>query len=73
MYIIPIRKNQASADWWIKIEEGIGKGTFRREYSYRQLRAEAAASPLLPLPDDDDEFDAECGLWCAGDEIEEAA
>jgi 3'-phosphoadenosine 5'-phosphosulfate sulfotransferase (PAPS reductase)/FAD synthetase len=63
-----IRKNPASADWWINIEEGIGKGTFRQEYSYRQLRDEAFASPLLPLSDDDDEFDAECGLWCAGEE-----
>lgn len=62
-----IRKNPASADWWIKIEEGIGKGTFRQEYSYRQLREEAMASPLLPLGDEDDEFDAECGLWCAGE------
>jgi 3'-phosphoadenosine 5'-phosphosulfate sulfotransferase (PAPS reductase)/FAD synthetase len=63
-----IRQNPSAADWWIAIEEGIGKGTFRREYSYRQLRAEAEASPLLPLNDDDDEFDAECGLWCSGEE-----
>jgi 3'-phosphoadenosine 5'-phosphosulfate sulfotransferase (PAPS reductase)/FAD synthetase len=62
-----IRANPQRADWWIKIEEGIGKGTFRPEYSYRQLRAEAHSSPLLPLSDQDDEFDAECGLWCAGE------
>lgn len=62
-----IRSNPAAADWWIGIEEGIGKRTFRKDYSYRQLRAEAAASPLLPLSEDDDEFDAECGLWCAGE------
>ena len=62
-----IRANPASADWWIKIEEGIGKGTFRKDYSYRQLRAEAMATPLLPLDDLDDEHDAECGLWCAGE------
>lgn len=62
-----IRSNPAAADWWIGIEEGIGKRTFRKDYSYRLLRAEAAASPLLPLSEDDDEFDAECGLWCAGE------
>lgn len=62
-----IRSNPASADWWIGIEEGIGKGSFRKEYTYRQLREEALASPLLPLPDVDDEFDAECGTWCNGD------
>lgn len=63
-----IRANPKSADWWIGIEEGIGKGTFRKEYSYRQLREEARATPLLPLSDVEDEHDAECGLWCGGEE-----
>lgn len=64
-----IRNNPASAEWWDRIEQTSGKGRFRPDYSYADLVREVAASPLLPLEDgDDDEFDAECGLWCGGDE-----
>lgn len=40
---------------------------FVTEYSQRDIR-EAAAQPLLiPLKPEAIEFDAECGLWCAGE------
>ena len=63
-----IRDDPAKAAWWDRMET-VGKGRFVTEYSYADLVREVAKSPLLNLEDgDDDEFDAECGLWCAGDE-----
>ena len=63
-----IRDNPESAIWWDKIEKTIGKGSFSKERTYAGMVNEVAASPLLPLEDgDDDEFDAECGLWCTGE------
>ena len=62
-----IRREPERARDWIEMEE-IGNGRFVTEYSFTDLVREVAASPLLPLEDrDDDEFDAECGLWCAGE------
>jgi 3'-phosphoadenosine 5'-phosphosulfate sulfotransferase (PAPS reductase)/FAD synthetase len=62
-----IRKEPHRARDWIEME-ALGKGRFVTEYSYAHLVREVASSPLLPLePGDDDEFDAECGLWCAGE------
>lgn len=62
-----IRERPESAIWWQRMEAS-RKGRFVTEYSYADLVREVAASPLLPLePGDDDEFDAECGLWCAGE------
>lgn len=64
-----IRANPESAVWWDRIEQTIGKGRFVTERSYADLVREVASSPLLPLePGDDEEFDAECGLWCSGEE-----
>lgn len=63
-----IRDDPSRARWWDEMESTIGKGRFVTEYSYADLVREVATSPLLPLePGDDDEFDAECGLWCAGE------
>lgn len=63
-----IRAEPERAEWWSRIERTIGKGTFRSDCSYAGLVRDVAASPLLPLEDgDDDEFDAECGLWCGGE------
>ena len=61
-----IRENPSRALWWDRMESTIGKGRFVTERSYADLVREVANSPLLPLEDgDDDEFDVECGLWCA--------
>lgn len=63
-----IRDDPSRALWWDRMEKTIGKGRFVTEYSYADLVREVASSPLLPLEDgDDDEFDAECGLWCTGE------
>lgn len=63
-----IRREPERARDWIEMET-LGKGRFVTEYSYADLVREVANSPLLPLEDgDDDEFDAECGLWCPGEE-----
>lgn len=60
-----IRENPGIADWWIE-QERVGR--FRNDYSYADLVADAEQSPLLPMSlEDDDEFDAECGLWCPGE------
>jgi 3'-phosphoadenosine 5'-phosphosulfate sulfotransferase (PAPS reductase)/FAD synthetase len=62
-----IRSDPASAQWWARMESAVG-GQFVNGASYAALVREVANSPLLPLePGDDDEFDAECGLWCAGE------
>lgn len=62
-----IRDDPSRAQWWDGMERHAG-GRFTTEYSYADLVREVAASPLLALEDgDDDEFDAECGLWCAGE------
>lgn len=64
-----IRDNPESAVWWDRMEKTIGKGSFSKERTYAGMVREVAATPLLPLEDgDDDEFDAECGLWCSGEE-----
>jgi 3'-phosphoadenosine 5'-phosphosulfate sulfotransferase (PAPS reductase)/FAD synthetase len=61
-----IRENPASALWWDRMEKTDGKGRFVTEHSYADLVREVSDSPLLPLESgDDDDFDAECGLWCA--------
>lgn len=62
-----IRAAPESAEWWARMESDVG-GQFVNGGGYAALVREVANSPLLPLePGDDDEFDAECGLWCAGE------
>lgn len=67
-----IREQEALADWWIEQEalakcSKPGEARFRKDESYTQLRDAVRSSPLLPLEPDDEEFDAECGLWCSGE------
>ena len=71
-----IRDNPGIADWWIAQEQkAVGRtrdprmANFNKEFSYAALVAEVEASPLLDLDymPADDEFDAECGLWCASE------
>lgn len=40
---------------------------FVTEYSYREIKAAASQPLLIPLNPEEVEFDAECGLWCAGE------
>lgn len=60
-----IREQPGIADWWIEQEAKFGR--FRNDYSYADLVRWVEQSPMLPLPDDD-EYDAECGLWCPGED-----
>jgi 3'-phosphoadenosine 5'-phosphosulfate sulfotransferase (PAPS reductase)/FAD synthetase len=66
-----IRENPGAADWWIEMER-VGNGRFVTEYSYADLKREVLEQPSLFDPPAD-EHDAECGLWCAPDEQDEAA
>lgn len=58
-----VRDNPGVEDWWIAKEAG-GK-RFERARTFAEIAAATHAQPLLPLTDD--EHDAECGLWCAGE------
>lgn len=68
-----IRKNPELADWWARQEDTAkcskpDGARFRKDETYRQLVTATLSSPLLPIEmDEADEFDAECGLWCAGE------
>lgn len=72
-----IRQNPAAADWWIEAERnakssikisGADNARFDARESVAELRRSVLAQPTLDLATpEDDEFDAECGLWCAGE------
>ncbi|MDQ0996897.1 3'-phosphoadenosine 5'-phosphosulfate sulfotransferase (PAPS reductase)/FAD synthetase [Phyllobacterium ifriqiyense] len=72
-----IRDNPGMADWWKDREASITmKSTrataagcrFVTEYSYSALEKEVSTQPFMPgLLEDDEDFDAECGLHCAGE------
>lgn len=62
-----MREQPGAADWWIA-QEAIGKGRFVTEYSYADLAREVAQQPHLFDEPLDDEHDAECGLWCPGED-----
>lgn len=71
-----IRDNPGLADWWIEQERAHEGKTrdprmskFNKAFTYAGLAKDVATSPLLDLDfmSDEDEFDAECGLWCAGE------
>lgn len=67
-----IRVRPELADWWIAREDTAkcskpDGARFRKDETYRQLTAATLNSPLLPFEPDGEEFDAECGLWCAGE------
>lgn len=56
------REKPGMLDWWADMEV-IGKGTFDKEWSYRDLQSNVARQPLLvPLDWRETEFDAECGV-----------
>lgn len=60
-----IRENPGAANWWIE-QERVGKGRFVTEYSFTDLVREIREQPHLFDPVAE-EFDAECGLVCAGE------
>jgi hypothetical protein len=62
-----IRDEPGRAEWWSRMERGLGKGRFVTEYSYADLAAHVARSPALPGILHDEEFDTECGLHCAAE------
>ena len=71
-----IRDNPGMGDWWSEQErrhEGKTRdprmSKFNKAFTYDGLAKTVATSPLLDLDymNDEDEFDAECGLWCAGE------
>jgi hypothetical protein len=69
-----IRDDPRRADWWIGQEKlakcsahGEANARFRADESMEMLRRAVMTSPTLPLMPEDEEFDAECGLWCAGE------
>lgn len=71
-----IRDNPGMADWWAAQEaKAVGRtrdprmANFNKAFTYADLTNTVATSPLLELDymNDEDEFDAECGLWCAGE------
>lgn len=72
-----IRDEPSRADWWIEQEERLAATVRTREAAwfgsepYASLRNDALSQGLLSFMDDahdDDEHDAECGLWCADDQ-----
>jgi 3'-phosphoadenosine 5'-phosphosulfate sulfotransferase (PAPS reductase)/FAD synthetase len=60
------RRNPGMADWWAAKEAETSK-RFERSWSYAEVQRAAKEQQLLPMFDDDTEFDAECGLCCAGE------
>lgn len=70
-----IRENPGVAEWWVRMEalakegaKGRG-GTFVTEYSVADLVHEVEIQPHLFDELDDEEYDTECGLHCATDEV----
>ncbi len=68
------RERPGTADWWDDEEIGISGKTrkpdgarFVTEYSYADVKVAAKQPLLIPLNWREAEFDAECGLWCAGE------
>lgn len=68
-----IRNHPELADWWARQEDTAkcskpDGARFRKDETYRQLVSATLNSPLLPIEmEEQDEFDAECGLWCPGE------
>jgi 3'-phosphoadenosine 5'-phosphosulfate sulfotransferase (PAPS reductase)/FAD synthetase len=71
-----VRDNPGLVDWWVEQEKKAEGRTrdprmanFNKQFSYAALAETVRTSPLLDLdlPSNNEEFDAECGLWCAGE------
>ena len=53
----------AGVEWWARHEMRTGY-RFGRHFTFVEVLGLAAQSPRLPM---DETYDAECGLWCAGE------
>lgn len=53
----------AGTEWWARHEMRTGY-RFGRHFTFLELLGLAASSPRLPMNED---YDAECGSWCAGE------
>ena len=71
-----IRDDPRRAEWWAEQERANEGKTrdprmskFNKQFTYAGLAGVVAKSPLLDLDymTDEEEFDAECGLWCPGE------
>jgi 3'-phosphoadenosine 5'-phosphosulfate sulfotransferase (PAPS reductase)/FAD synthetase len=67
-----LRKDPSLVTWWAEAEAESRASkptgaTFNKERKYVDLLNEMQSSPLLPI-DFEDDHDAECGLWCGGEE-----
>lgn len=69
-----IREHPDLANWWAEAEaEAEARASkpdgarFNKEFTYKSLMNDVRSSPLLPIWEDNAEFDAECGLWCSGE------
>ena len=70
-----MRDRPGCEEWWIRREaENAGRtrdprmARFNKDFSFAGLADEVRSQPFMPGLDDE-EFDAECGLTCTGDEI----
>jgi 3'-phosphoadenosine 5'-phosphosulfate sulfotransferase (PAPS reductase)/FAD synthetase len=72
-----VRDNPGMAEWWRHQEHAHEGRTrdprmskFNKAFTYDGIVAAVSNQPLLKLDymTEDEEFDAECGLWCAGEE-----
>lgn len=64
-----IRENPGMADWWIEQEAKVMRGSaeqFVTEYSFASLADQVDRQGFL-FEDDGEEYDAECGVSCAGE------
>lgn len=65
-----MRENPGMADWWIAQENAVttdnAAGRRFTDYSYATLADQVTRQGFL-FEDDGEEFDAECGLTCAGE------
>lgn len=64
-----IRDEPSAAAWWDRMERE-QEGWFDKRDRVRDLVEQVRVSPSLFDPDDDFEYDVECGLHCATDEEE---
>lgn len=71
-----IRDNPGAAEWWIAKERetlvtarAANGAEWREGESYADLEREVLTQPYMPglLDDNDEEYDAECGLHCAAE------
>lgn len=71
-----VRDNPGMHEWWAE-QERLNEGKtrdprmckFNKAFTYEGIASAVSNSPMLDLDylTEEEEFDAECGLWCAGE------